>query len=571
MADKPNPPKELSMEARLGIAVILMCAVLFVTPYFNRQAAPPRAPATATAPEASKPVATPTAPPPASPVAAIAAPIPSASISAAKEMDLAPLETDVFRIEFTNRGALVKSWILKQYKDSNGKPLELVSAAGVKKAGYPFSIQLAAEPLEWAVVNDALFAVKEIDGGYEFEYSDGRDYAKKTIRVEPGSYLAKVHTEVRQNGVPVKHRLTWRGGFGDATVPNAASTNRAVLFNITDNKLVEHGTDHAKAGPQVNSGNFAFAGFEDHHFAIVDLPPEDGSVDLWVINDSIPGPDGKEELVVGGAMGGSAKNDFTFFTGPKDYNLLKSLDRRLEGLIDFGFTSFIAKPLFLALKYVNDNWVRNWGWSIVLVTIIINILLLPLKISSLKSMRKMSLVAPEMQAINDRYKGLSLKDPKMQNKNQEVMALYKKHGINPAGGCLPLILQMPFLFAFYAVLNVAIELRQANWLWIPDLSQPETLAIRVLPLVMIGTQFWLQRMTPVTGGDPTQQRMMMFMPLMFGFMFYGASSGLVLYWLTGNVVGIAQQWLFNKTMPAPVPAPAVVAPPKSSSKKKSGK
>jgi YidC/Oxa1 family membrane protein insertase len=186
-------------------------------------------------------------------------------------------------------------------------------------------------------------------------------------------------------------------------------------------------------------------------------------------------------------------------------------------------------------------------------------------------MRKMSLVAPEMQAINEKYKGLSLRDPKMQNKNQEVMELYKKHGINPAGGCLPLLLQMPFLFAFYAVLTVAIELRHANWLWIPDLSQPETLAIRVLPLIMIGTQFWLQKMTPMTGGDPAQQRMMLFMPLMFGFMFYGASSGLVLYWLTGNVVGIAQQWIFNKTMPAPVPVAATAAPKSTPPKKKSGK
>lgn len=567
MAEKPNS-KELSMEARLGIAVVLMCAVLFVTPYFNRPAAPPPKPAPKAAETSQPPAAT--QPPAPGPVVASAATV-LASVAAEKELSLPPIETDLFRIEMTNRGALVKSWILKKYRDSHGKPLELVSAAGVRKTGYPLSLQIADRPLEWAAVNDALFAANPIDGGYEFEYSDGRHYAKKTIRAKPGSYLVEVRTEVRESGVPVKHRLVWRGGFGDATVPNASTHYRAVWFNITDNKLIGHGADHAKSGPQVNSGNFAFAGFEDQYFAIVDLPPKNGSVDLWVINDPIPNAEGKEEPVVGGAMGGSTVNDFTLFVGPKDYELLRSLDRRLEGLIDFGFTSFIAKPLFLALKWVNNNWVKNWGWSIILVTIIINILLLPLKISSLKSMRKMSLVAPEMQAINEKYKGLSLRDPKMQNKNQEVMELYKKHGINPAGGCLPLLLQMPFLFAFYAVLTVAIELRQANWLWIPDLSQPETLAIRVLPLIMIGTQFWLQKMTPMTGGDPAQQRMMMFMPLMFGFMFYGASSGLVLYWLTGNVVGIAQQWIFNKTMPAPVPAAATAAPKSTPPKKKSGK
>jgi len=181
----------------------------------------------------------------------------------------------------------------------------------------------------------------------------------------------------------------------------------------------------------------------------------------------------------------------------------------------------------------------------------------------------MSLVAPEMQVINDKYKGLSMKDPKMQNKNQEVMELYKKHGVNPAGGCVPLLLQFPFLFAFYAVLSVAIELRHAGWAWVTDLSQPEQIAIRILPLLMIASQFWIQKMTPSTGGDPAQQKMMMFMPLVFGFMFYGSPSGLVLYWLTGNLVGVIQQLVFNKTMPAPAAVPVKVSA--NQAKKKGGR
>ena len=368
--------------------------------------------------------------------------------------------------------------------------------------------------------------------------------------------------------MPTPHLFVWRGGFGDSTVPNAAASRHSIIFDIAENKLVVNNQDYAKAGPVTRSGNFAFAGLEDAYFAIVTLPQGTGATELVTINDPIPNPEGKEEPVVGGAIGGEGRNRLALFVGPKDYNLLKSVDPRLDGLVDFGWTSFIAKPLFLALKWVNSNWTRTWGWSIILVTVIINILLLPLKITSLKSMWKMSLVAPEMQVINDKYKGLSLKDPKMQMKNQEVMELYKKHGVNPAGGCLPLLLQFPFLFAFYAVLSVAIELRQAGWLWVTDLSQPEHIAIRVLPLVMIATQFLLQKMTPTTGGDPAQQRMMMFMPLIFGFMFYGASSGLVLYWLTGNLVGIAQQWIFNKTMPAPAlsPTPVKTTPKRKSSR-----
>jgi YidC/Oxa1 family membrane protein insertase len=203
------------------------------------------------------------------------------------------------------------------------------------------------------------------------------------------------------------------------------------------------------------------------------------------------------------------------------------------------------------------------------VTIIINLLLMPLKLTSIKSMKKMSSLQPQIAAINEKYKNLSIRDPKKAQQNQEVMELYKKHGVNPVGGCVPLVLQIPFFIAFYKVLSVSIELRGAKWLWVSDLSQPETIAIRILPITMIATQFILQKMTPSTTADPAQQRIMLLMPLMMGFMFYGVSSGLVLYWLTGNLVGIAQQWLMNRWSQASSPAPAVIdiKPVKKTSKK----
>jgi YidC/Oxa1 family membrane protein insertase len=175
----------------------------------------------------------------------------------------------------------------------------------------------------------------------------------------------------------------------------------------------------------------------------------------------------------------------------------------------------------------------------------------------MKSSKKMQALQPQIKAINDKYKGISMKDPRKTEQNQEVMDLYKKNGVNPVGGCLPMLLQLPFLWAFYKVLGVAIEMRGSRWLWINDLSQPESLAIHLLPILLVITQFAMQRMTPSPGMDPAQQKMMMFMPLMFGYMFYFASAGLVLYWLTGNVVGIVQQWLLNKTMPAPAVATPV--------------
>lgn len=576
MPEPNGKPKELSMETRMILAFILMGGVLFVTPYFYKSPPPeeaqkkPAAAAPAQGGAQQKTAAQPAAPQsgttaPAAAPASAAAPAPIAGASE----ETVVIETDLYRAELTSRGALVKSWVLRGYRDSNGKPLDLVSPAGVKKNGYPLSIDIKGRE-GWAPVNDALFRVRRDGPGVEFEFSDGRTLARKTFRLKPGSYLVEASSELSEGGVAVPHRLVWRGGFGDSTTINGSTTKRAVLFDIGQNKLVIHDQGHAKNGPQTVAGNFAFAGLEDAYFAFVNLPQQGQTMELLTINDSVPNREGKDETLVGGAIGGEGRNRFTLFIGPKDFNLLKSVDRRLEALIDFGWTSFIAKPLFLALKWINDNAVKNWGWSIILVTVVINVLLLPLKVSSLRGMRKMSAIQPEVQKLNDKYKGLPLNDPRQQNKNQELMDLYKKHNVNPLGsGCLPLLLQFPFLFAFYAVLSVAIELRHANWLWVPDLAQPETIPLRVLPLVMIATQFLLQKMTPSTGMDPAQQKMMLFMPLMFGFMFYGASSGLVLYWLTGNVIAIVQQWAFNKTMPAP--APATKAPVAATPKKKSGR
>jgi YidC/Oxa1 family membrane protein insertase len=168
----------------------------------------------------------------------------------------------------------------------------------------------------------------------------------------------------------------------------------------------------------------------------------------------------------------------------------------------------------------------------------------------MKSMKKMQALQPQIQAINEKYKNISLRDPRKQQQNQEVMDLYKKHGANPAGGCVPLLIQLPFFIAFYKVFSVSVEMRGANWLWVTDLSQPEHLPIKILPIAMIVSQFVMQKMTPTTTTDPNQQRMMLIMPLVFGFMFYQFPSGLVLYYLTSNLVGIAQQYFFDKTATA---------------------
>jgi YidC/Oxa1 family membrane protein insertase len=299
------------------------------------------------------------------------------------------------------------------------------------------------------------------------------------------------------------------------------------------------------------------------------LPNDNASLEVRTFSDSIkiPGED-KPVAYAGAGLSTGGQNDFSLFVGPKDIDILQKVNPKLGQIVDWGFFGIIAKPLFLWLNWVHDHWTNNYGWAIVVVTLIINLALFPFRLTSLKSARKMQKLQPQLQAINAKYKNVSMRDPKKAEQNQEVMDLYKREGVNPVGGCLPMLIQLPFFYAFYRVLNIAIELRHAPWLWVSDLSAAETLPIHLLPIVLIATQFLTQRMTPAAGVDPNQQRMMMMMPLFFGVMFYSAPTGLVLYWLTGNLVGIAQQLLINRLMPAPVPAaPATKAPVKKIVKK----
>jgi YidC/Oxa1 family membrane protein insertase len=218
----------------------------------------------------------------------------------------------------------------------------------------------------------------------------------------------------------------------------------------------------------------------------------------------------------------------------------------LRSLVNFGFFGVIARPLFLWLKWTFEKVVHNWGWAIVIQTLIINLALLPLRISSMKSALKMQKVAPQIKAIQEKYKKYSMRDPRKQEMNQEVSALYKAEGVNPVGGCLPMIIQMPFLFAYYSMLGAALDLRHAHWLWIRDLSSPDPW--HILPVGIIITMLLTQRMTPQPGMDPSQQKMMtLMMPLMLGVISWNLAAGLCLYWSEGNLIAIVQQAIMNRT------------------------
>jgi len=566
MADSPNNPiqpgqqgkKELSMETRLLLAFLLMGLVLFLTPYIYK--APPQPPkqvvpaAGKQAPQAEKkPEAIPVRP--AAPTLAIPGQIQD---TAEREFTV---DTDIYRIKFSNRGGVVHSWVLKKYLDHAGKPLELVNQASFSKVPAPFSLSLKDSQAA-DLLNYGLYAAHPAAGGLgiEYEFSDGKNHAKKTFQFTKDGYLSQVATEVSQNGVPVDNLIQWRGGFGDPTSLNRIAEQHVVYYDLNQGKLITRDAKSAKDGPVSVTGSFSFAGVDDRFFACAFLPKDNTSTTVVAVKDDVPAtPSGKEEMHVGVEVGGDTVNRLVAFVGPKDIDLLRKVDPKLEQLIDWGWFGVIAKPIFLALHWLNDNLVHNYGWSIVIITIVINLVLLPMRFAGMKSQRKMQALQPKIAEINAKYKGLSLRDPRKAQQNQEIMDLYKTAGANPMSGCLPMVIQMPILYAIYKVLNVTIELRGAHWLWVTDLSQPEQLPIHILPLIMVVSQFLVTQMTPTPGVDPAQAKMMKFMPLMFGFFFYNVSSGLVLYWLTSNLVGILQQWIVNRTMPPPpAPAPKII-------------
>ena len=582
--NKPEKKRELTMEQRLMLAFVLMFGVMLLTPYFLPKPPEPTpaqvaqqkkdAAAKQGKTESSTPV------PPvvgnsASPLkaaGAVAVPLPVGEVMGQKEERIT-IKTDLYEVRFNSRGAVVESWILSKFKQGDGKPLDLVNPVTMSRAElYPFTITYKDMQHPNVDLRQVLYVAKtRPDGlGVDFEYSQNGVISKKSFQFTKANYLTDVTSVVSVNNAAIPHLLSWRGGFGDSTVIKAHASQHTTRIAPTDNSPTVNDNSKGSSGPILEGGLWTFAGLEDNYFAALFLPKNSSYVEMQTWSDKLPIAIGakEEEPFVGGAVGqGGAQNNFSLYVGPKDLRILSKVDSKLETVVDWGWFWFLAKPLFAFLQWLDGNYIHGWGWSIILTTILINILMIPFKISSMKNMKQMAAMQPDIARVNEKYSGVKMNDPKNNDKNAEIMEVYKKYNVNPAGGCVPMFLPIPFLFAFYKVLSLAIDLRGAQWLWVSDLSQPETIAIRVLPLLMIGTQFWLQKMTPNTSPDPNQARMMMMMPLMFGFFFYGASSGLVLYWLTTNIIGIAQQMYSNRTGTVTAPAAAKII----EVKKKGGK
>jgi len=481
------------------------------------------------------------------------------------------LENEAVRAVFSNRGAVLESWQLKPYLDEAGQPHELVPTLADALKPFSLSVDDAAVTNELA---SALYRVTAFGrtgseaGALVFEYETDTITARKEFRFEPSphEYVVVVSVTVLRNGEPLRPTVHWGPGLaGKPSSDQRVQASEAIILDggkpvrVSAAKIVEQPT---------REGVFGFLGIDDHYFASVVLPDGHeirGSYDTVSIPPTDPEA-APQALVAYGVTSSQAPLTLRFFVGPKDFDILEATHPDLVRTINFGFFGFLAVPLLRALKWINGP-VGNYGWSIIILTILINAVMFPLRHKSVVSMRKMQEIQPEVKAIQDRYANLKATDPAKQKMNAEVMNLYRERGVNPASGCLPMLLTMPVLFAFYSLLSVAIEIRGAPFIfWITDLSAHDPLYIT--PIVMGVTMVWQQMRTPSTA-DPTQQKVMMFMPLIFTFMFLWASSGLVLYWLCSNLWGIGQQEITNRIIgPPPV---RVVRPPAERRTRKVGR
>lgn len=556
--------KELSPEMRVVLAFGLSLLILLISrPLLVRDTPPEEKPAT-TAESATTeiPATTPEASP--EPASSSASTLPPGTLKQGEREETITVVGDLYRVEFSTRGGAVKSWKLNNFKDEEKNQLDLVSEAAAK-FGDPLSLWVSDAGVRQEA-GRAIYLATSSKGSAQgelkapvtltFEFANQRLAVRKQFTFAPDSYVVGVESEVSIGGTPQAHQIAWPGSFGDSHDIQVTGIQAAVAY-LENEKVVHVLPKNVEGEEKSVIGAFPFAAIQDHFFTAAFLPNQanqDGQRSLRVsaLKSEIKLPTREDPVpAVGLAVGNGAgaANRLRLFVGPKDSRILPGVDASLGPLIDYGWFTVIAKPLYLGLRWIHDNIVANYGWAIILFTVVINLLMIPLKLSSLRSARKMQLIAPQLRAIQDKYKNLKMKDPKRQQMSQETMQLYQKHGVNPVGGCLPMLIQLPFLIGFYNVLRSSIEMRHAAWIapWITDLSAPEDMAIRLLPLLMCGTQFALQKLTPTPAADPMQQKIMMFMPVMMLFFFWSMSTGLVLYWTTGNLVGIAQQTYFNRT------------------------
>jgi YidC/Oxa1 family membrane protein insertase len=566
--------------------MLLAMAAIFGYQYFFNKPKPDQQPPAQSQSQATAPAAPSTPAPQGSTQTAA----PSAPTSATTPQIAASLETDTtienefYKIVFTNRGGQVKSWTLKKSFDSAGKPLDLVQQQAAARFGLPLSL-FTYEPALTTQLNDALYQVSY--GGAQpsatgmllaptsitFHYSAGGIDAVKTFSFDT-SYVINIETEVKRDGVPVRALVAWPAGLGDMEELHQTSMLGGQVPTPSYFAWSIDGHPDTQVAAKVSGNNtqdqpYQYAAVIDLYFAAAFMPQAPERATVVTLHNAIqlPGdpsdPNSKKTNidVLGLAIGDtSGDTRLRLYTGPKATEILSSIHTigadgkadgpGLESLIQYGsWLGVIAKPLYLALRFLRNLFgagAYSWGWAIVLFTVAFNLAFMPLRFMMMKSSLKMMRIQPKVDAIRKRYANLKMNDPKKNEMNAEIMALYKEEGVNMYGSCLPMLPQLPLFYGFFSVLRNAVELRQAHWFWLPDLSHPDP--THVLPIVIIISMFLTQYITPSPGMDPMQRRMMAFiMPIFMGSFLWHYASGLALYWATGNVLNLILQIGINQS------------------------
>lgn len=515
------------MEKRALIAVALSFIILFLYQHFFIKPQPQQIQKKAEVAKKEEPA----------PIKPVELPVPKKITTEGKEIKV---ETELYSAVFTTRGGTLKYYEIKKYKDKEGKNVLLFNGQGIEpplSIGSKEDFNLSAANFYTPGKDIRLDKEKKSDS-LTFDFSDSGSSVRRTYTFYNDDYRIDIKDEV--SGL-TDYWITIGTDFGIYEKKDRAAHIGPVLLKESDR--IEFDAKKLKE-PKSYSGDLKWIAQEDKYF-FASLVPRTTmeEVKVWKQDDS--------PLIA--FRGKPVTNSFILYAGPKEYDRLKTLKVGLEHIIDFGFFSVIAVPLFWTLKLFY-KFLGNYGLAIVLLTIIIRIPFIPLVNKSQKSMKKMQELQPRLAEIKEKFK----KDP--QRLQKETMELYKKYKVNPLGGCLPMLLQIPVFFALYKILLIAIELRGAPFmLWIKDLSAPDTLfghipswfpliggfAVGPLPILMGATMIIQQKMTP-TSMDPAQNRMMMFMPIIFTFMFLNFASGLVLYWLMNNIFSISQQLYTNR-------------------------
>jgi len=450
------------------------------------------------------------------------------------------VDTSLYHATLSNVGAVLQSIQLKRFEDSEGKPTELIDSYAASQVGYPLALSTGDSALD-KTLSQVKF-VSHLEGRkVSFEYQEGGIHALKVFDFESDQYRIKVSSELERNGTRVPHNLLLQGEFGDQSksIVDVPAKRKAVYqAGGRFQRVILTGIKE----PQDVTGSLV--GVEDQYFLAMFLRDKEGPVKVskqdYKLPDLADGTKGADAFGLSVAV--PSAEPMTLYVGPKQEESLLGVDPRLGGAPDFGWFLFaiIARPLLVVLHWINA-FVGNYGWSIILITILINTVLFPLRIKQQLSMQKMQKLAPHLKQLQEKYKKLKTGDPRRAEVEKELMVMNKQQ----LSGCLPMLLQFPLLIAFLNMMSAAVELRGAPWiLWIRDLSLTDPYYI--LPLLMGAAMFIQMKMSP-TSPDPAQAKMMLVTPVLVTllFLWYRQSAGLTLYWLTGNVISIGQQWFIR--------------------------